>query len=414
MPGALRSVAVDGMTSTPAKAEEFAIAVSANRFGTVDGYALEKVSAALGNGHPALETLLKSQKGLLKQIIRLSGDPSGRVLTNVTLDGPFTVECWIRLDGDVGAEDGLLGRKGGADFNFFDGTLRVFGGPGTGDLIVASRPVKAKEWIHCAITRDASGRFTIYLDGEPDPAAGTDSTEAFTGMNLGETNKDPGSSASYDEYRIWNVARTAEQIRMDYRTSYSGSGTPAGLVMRITGENPGFPLEGDALVFSDNDFPELVTPAQRDEAQKKFLRFRALAEKPGDIAKGRALGESTCLICHQVNGEGMAIGPDLSGAGAMGIDSLLRNILTPNEQLESGYYRHDVSLRDGTLVSGFLSSQDETHIVLRQIGTDERVIPRAQIASHKVAKRSLMPEGLIDGFTDQQVADLFTYLMSLK
>jgi len=39
---------------------------------------------------------------------------------------------------------------------------------------------------------------------------------------------------------------------------------------------------------------------------------------------------------------------------------------------------------------------------------------RSTIASHQIAKRSLMPEGLIDAYSDQQVRDLFTYLLSLR
>ncbi len=66
------------------------------------------------------------------------------------------------------------------------------------------------------------------------------------------------------------------------------------------------------------------------------------------------------------------------------------------------------------IASGFLSSEDPTHVVLRQIGTSDRVIPREQIGSHKISKRTLMAEGLINSFNDQQVADLFAYLLSLK
>ena len=120
------------------------------------------------------------------------------------------------------------------------------------------------------------------------------------------------------------------------------------------------------------------------------------------------------MICHQARGQGTAIGPDLSGAGAMGTESLLRNILTPNAQLESGYYRHDVTLNDGSLLSGFLVSGSKDMLVLRQIGANERAIPKNQVKDHIVSKRSLMPEGLLDGLSDQQVSDLFSYLGTLK
>jgi putative heme-binding domain-containing protein len=98
----------------------------------------------------------------------------------------------------------------------------------------------------------------------------------------------------------------------------------------------------------------------------------------------------------------------------MGIESLLRNILTPNAQLESGYYRHDITLTDGSLASGFMASETNDTLVLRQIGADERAIPRSTVKSHQISKRSLMPEGLLDGFSDPQLSDLFTYLLGLK
>ncbi len=71
---------------------------------------------------------------------------------------------------------------------------------------------------------------------------------------------------------------------------------------------------------------------------------------------------------------------------------------------------------NGDLVNhGKNATATKGKIALQAEGSeDDLVIPRGQIASHDISKRSLMPEGLIDGFTDQQVADLFAYLMTLK
>jgi len=415
MPGALKSIARDGMASNKTQAEHFTKALIAGKFGKIDASSLEKVMSVLGQSHPAVVALLESQEGLLKKVIRLSGGGQDRLLTNVTLSGPFTVETWIHLSEGVGAEDGLLGRKGDADFNFHGGKLRVFGGPMVGDLISSQRTIKANEWIHCAVTRDVEGRFTIYLDGEADPAVGKAYTTDFTGLNLGETTTKGGSGAMYDEYRIWNIARTAEEIRMDYRTDYSGVELPKNLVFRITGNQLfDVKMSGKAGVVMSSNFPILLTTEERDRNEAKFRRLDGLARKPGNTKRGRALAEATCLICHQVNGKGLAIGPDLSGAGAMGIESLLRNILMPNDQLESGYYRHDVRLANDTVVSGFLAGETGDSITIRRIGADELVIPKKDIFAHEISRRSLMPEGLIDGFTDQQVSDLFSYLNQLK
>ena len=187
-----------------------------------------------------------------------------------------------------------------------------------------------------------------------------------------------------------------------------------GLIRRFSGNKPDLALKGAATANWTMDFPQLMTPGDARALARKFDRYRTSAQGTGDAVAGKALFQATCLICHQVGGQGVAIGPDLSGAGAMGLESLLRNILTPNAQLESGYYRHDLTLADGSFASGFMASETKDTYILRQIGADERAIPRSAVKSHAVSKRSLMPEGLIDGFSDKQIADLFSYINSLK
>jgi putative membrane-bound dehydrogenase-like protein len=409
--GAARSLAIDGMVSGAAKAEALARSLGDGELGGFDGAAVEKVVAALGPEHPAVTTLLTQSGGLLRPVIQLTGAASGRVKTNIHLEGPFTLEGWIRLEKKIDNHDSLLGGRSGSDFNFHDGKLRLHAAKQ--DQIIATRPIPPGEWTHCAITRDAAGNLALFLEGEPD-AKGGNFTGKLAGLNLGESLAAGGSEASYDEFRIWNVARSAEEIRRDHRTRFTAADRPPGLIHWIHAASPGGALEGGAKISLSRDFPELLTPAEASALHARFERFRKLTALPGDPAAGKQLAQASCLICHQVSGEGVAIGPDLSGAGAMGQEALLRNILTPNEQLESGYYRHDLKLKNGTVLSGFLSAVTADSVTLRQIGADERSIPRSQILKHEISRRSLMPEGLIDGFTDKQVADLFSYLMSLK
>jgi putative heme-binding domain-containing protein len=71
-------------------------------------------------------------------------------------------------------------------------------------------------------------------------------------------------------------------------------------------------------------------------------------------------------------------------------------------------------MTDGTLKEGFLVSQDDKAVIFRQVGLEDQRIPRDQISRGQYLKRSLMPEGLLEAFTEQQVSDLFSYLKSLK
>ena len=413
--GAQRQVVVDGLVSTKEKAVEFAKLAKAGKFEGLDGVAVEKLGAVLGREHPSYKELLASVGEFLRPVLQLDGNPAGRAVTNLDLVGPFTVETWIKIPGKIDNNDNILGRSGnGPDLNFFGGIPRLYVGRPAGDVVVANRPVAPGTWTHFALTRDDSGRLQIYLDGEPSSGKGRPWKDPITGLNIGETNPGGGCKASYMEMRIWDRARTAEEIRRDFRTSYAAGPRPDGLRWHLSTDLKPDALEGGAVVVLSDDYPPLVSAEEAVALEKKFARFRTLAGKSGDVGKGKDLFAATCQICHQVKGQGIAVGPDLSGAGAMGTEALLRNILTPNAQLESGYYRHDITLKDGTFLSGFVPAEDGKSLTLRRIGADERVISKSEIKTHKVSRQSLMPPGLIDGFTEQQVADLFAYLNSLR
>ena len=349
---------------------------------------------------------MEKTAGMFRSVIRVPG--KGGQNAPLDLTAAFTIETWIKFDPGIDNNDSLLGTAGGADFNFYQSRLRVYGGKDAGNLITANRALVPDVWVHCAVTRDAEGNFRFYFDGELDQDKCRPYREPLVGLKIGEANTGQPAAARYDEFRIWNVARSADEIRASFRTRL-GQETPEHLLNKFTGEAP-----GNLGTEMTHDFPALVTPAEAAAAAAKFAKFTAMTGKPGDPAAGRALFQASCMICHLVKGEGQQIGPDLSGVGAMGIQAVLRNVLDPNAQLESGYYRHDVSLTDGSLISGFLVEETKESLTIRPIGADPKVIPLASIANHTISKRSLMPEGLIEGFSEKQVADLFSYINSLK
>lgn len=410
--GVQRQLVTDGILTQRETTEAFVLRAAKGQFSDFGASAAERAIAILGLNHPAIQLLLKETEGLLMPVLALTVNDVSRVQTKLDLRGPFTIESWVKLWGKANNADALLGRKKGPVFNFHDGKFRVF--DGKRDVVIASQKTVPGVWNHYAVTRDVKGIVRIYLNGEL-AARGENPCKAdFKGLNIGESYPRESLNGQLTAFRHWDRARSADEIRSQFKTSYPRGEFPKGLMMQLPDAQQNPPLVGGSRVAVVSDFPELRTPAEAAALIARFAEMRKKVALPGEAARGEFLVRNTCMICHQIKGEGLAIGPDLSGAGAMGVDALLHNILLPNEQLESGYYRHDVTLKDGSFVSGFLASESKVQLVLRQIGTDDRVIPRKQIASHRVSKRSLMPEGLIDGFDDQQVSDLFAYLMTLK
>ena len=122
----------------------------------------------------------------------------------------------------------------------------------------------------------------------------------------------------------------------------------------------------------------------------------------------------TCQACHLIGNQGGNLAPNLSGAGAMGVEALLRNIITPNAAMENGYRLFRVEMKSGDLLEGFLAGEEKDAILLRSPGAQDRRIARSDIRSSQFLRRSIMPEGLLETMTPEQVSDMFAYLKTLK
>ncbi|WP_411847065.1 family 16 glycoside hydrolase [Roseibacillus persicicus] len=404
-----KQAAIDGLINSSEKAEAFASSVLAGGFEGIDSGSIEKLIIALGE-HPNAKKLLKKLGDKVPMVVRLSG---GAVDTNFTLKGPFTIEGWIRCAGKPGPHEKVFSSQNG-EVSFKNGKLTLSGkGKKDANLVVAKIANTPEQWTHFAITRDEKGIHRIFLDGVLNATGKKPYRAELTDLELG-LRKDSNALVELMEFRVWNKALDEKVIHDGMKVSYAEGRLPDGLTKRISGDLPGLSLSGRAQVAPSSSAPALMTRAEAARVAETFQKYQSMVQAGGDVESGKVMFQQACSACHMVNRVGGNIGPDLSGAGAMGDTSLLRNILTPNASLEASYYRHDLKLRDGSFISGFLAEEDDEKVTIRLIGADDRVIARSEIQSHAVSKRSLMPEGLLLGMEDQQVADLFEYLRTLK
>ncbi len=397
----------------------------------LDAATLDKLQAVLGN-NADLAALMNDMASFFRPALRLNGEDNAWSDTDITLEGPFTVETWVKLDPGIDNNDGILGAPGELDINFFAAQLRVWIGGGINDAIVAKKKITAEVWTHCAVTRDDKGRFRVYLNGELDTDQGKAAPRKFEHLRVGWTAPARGTAGWLSEFRVWNVTRDAAQIRADFDRSFAGvplsksanpdgskragledSARPAGLTHVFTGTNWG-KLHGGAKVLKTSEFPPLLTAEESKVLAAKFQKFHALADKAGDTAKGKALFTTVCAGCHSVGGTGGQIGPVLNGAGALGVEALLRNLLTPNAAMEPGYRIFRVELKDGDVLDGIRVSEDKDAIVLRRQNMEDTRIPQNTVRRAAFTRNSMMPEGLLDALPPEQVSDLFAYLKTLK
>jgi putative membrane-bound dehydrogenase-like protein len=152
-----------------------------------------------------------------------------------------------------------------------------------------------------------------------------------------------------------------------------------------------------------------ASKANRDEVVR---RFRPALEMSGDIQRGKTVFQQRCQSCHRLGNDGFAVGPDLAGARGGGKEKLLVNILDPNREVPPNYFGYVVDTKEGDSYTGLIVNETASSVTIRQPLGTELVVARSQIAKMQALKLSLMPEGLEEGLTNQDLADLVDFIFA--
>jgi putative heme-binding domain-containing protein len=143
-----------------------------------------------------------------------------------------------------------------------------------------------------------------------------------------------------------------------------------------------------------------------------------LLKQPGDAQRGAqvfARPEVGCINCHRINERGVDLGPALSEIGAkLGKDGLYEAILDPSAGIAFGYEAWQIELKSGDEALGLIMSETADEIVLKDAKAIATHIKKSDIAKRHQMKLSLMPSGLQQTMSTQDLVDLVEYLSSLK
>jgi putative heme-binding domain-containing protein len=148
-------------------------------------------------------------------------------------------------------------------------------------------------------------------------------------------------------------------------------------------------------------------PAPRQEVLQNYLPSLLLT---GERKRGEAIYQERCASCHRYAGAGERIGPDLETASGGGKEKLLLSIIDPHREVAPEFVVYEAATRDGELHSGLLASDSETHLVLKSAQGNETVLSKAEVLTVRQTARSLMPEGLEEGLSLEEMAALLDFL----
>ena len=138
----------------------------------------------------------------------------------------------------------------------------------------------------------------------------------------------------------------------------------------------------------------------------------------GDVRRGQAVfnsAKATCATCHAIGYIGGKIGPDLTRIGQVRTErDLLEAIVYPSASFARSYEPVTVTLKSGRVHGGVLRSDLRDEVVLATAPGEEVRLARQDIRDLQPATVSLMPQGLAEQLSREELADLIAFLKASR
>lgn len=154
-------------------------------------------------------------------------------------------------------------------------------------------------------------------------------------------------------------------------------------------------------------FFSAAAPSPRQAALKQAQAALTLSPNP---AAGEQVFRRECAACHRLGGYGEDVGPPLASVRHRSPEELLTHILDPNREVGPNYVDYVVTLTDGRVLNGLLAEESESTLTLLRPQGLRDIVRRNEIEELSSTGRSLMPEGLEQRLTVQELADVIAYL----
>jgi putative membrane-bound dehydrogenase-like protein len=142
--------------------------------------------------------------------------------------------------------------------------------------------------------------------------------------------------------------------------------------------------------------------------------YRPALALVGDRQRGREIFAKACATCHQAEGRGTEVGPNLATVANRGPEDLLVHILDPNREVAPNFVNYNVETEGGRVISGIIAEESAAALVLKRAEGASDVVPRDQIEAIASTGISLMPEGLEKGLSAGDFADLIAFVRSIQ
>ena len=163
------------------------------------------------------------------------------------------------------------------------------------------------------------------------------------------------------------------------------------------------------------------TPEEKQEqiARLSDLLRAGLSEAAGSsdddadspVVRGYHVFKKNCAVCHTLYDEGGRTGPNLTGYERDNLDFMLLAIVDPSAAIREEFTNYQIATQDGLILTGLIDEQTPTTVTLRGANNETSIINRDDIDILQALEISIMPDALTQKLTDQELVDLFAYLV---
>ena len=157
-----------------------------------------------------------------------------------------------------------------------------------------------------------------------------------------------------------------------------------------------------------------LPPADQALNERIEARRQAFAADRADVSAGAKAFANNCVACHQLNGQGARIGPQLDGVGLRGADRLMEDILDPNRNVDQAFRTTSLALDDGQVIAGLVLREEGDVLILADPKGQEIRVTKGKVEERQTSQLSPMPADFGDRIPEAEFLDLIAFLLSQK
>ena len=155
---------------------------------------------------------------------------------------------------------------------------------------------------------------------------------------------------------------------------------------------------------------KLFDAVEKSDRMKVYQDYRKVLDLPADASAGQPVFQKACANCHRLGSLGYTVGPDLNGLRNQPPDALLLHLIVPNREVYPNYVLYLAETVDGQSHAGILAEESSLSVTLLLPLGKRVTIPRKELKSLQSSPVSLMPDGLEQTMTPQELANLLAFL----